>query len=107
MAKRTEDLNWTTTPPNKPGWYWFYGDPHLGTMGCDFFPDFTTPDEEHRKLYLVEVVQLANGIAAIASGNFMSLSTFHKKLRGEGHLGYWAEAELPEPPAWDLTIREK
>jgi len=93
---------WSTTPPTEPGRYWFYGDPWLGDMGSDFRDDYHGPDESHRKMHAVEVVEISNGILAVANGNFMSLDTFNKKHNG--HLGYWQRAIVPPPPPWNITL---
>lgn len=87
-------MNWTTDIPNAPGAYWFYGDAFLGASGSDFKVGYRWKPA----LHLVDVHQIQNGLAATTGGHFMQLRKFDPTQRGEGHLGYWAVAELPEPP---------
>lgn len=91
-----QEKDWSATAPNKPGWYWFYGDISMWSMGGHYFEKDPIPP--NAKLHLVDVHKISNGMMAAAEGRFVSLTPFDKRKRREGYLGYWAPAELPEPP---------
>ncbi len=68
--------DWTHKTPTKPGWYWFYGDPH-GEL------------EKFIRLYAVSVHKISNGFSYVAEGNFM----FPTRASGS-----WAKMVVPKTP---------
>ena len=75
--------DWTHDWPTKPGWYWFYGDPH-GNRYKDQFV----------RLYPVRVGKISNGLSYVAEGNF----TF----KSQASDGVWTKMIVPsEPPEED------
>jgi hypothetical protein len=95
-VKRDEINNlWSSSPPKEPGEYWFYGDPYKGQMGIDY-RDAAPPVEP--KMYLVQIRKIANGLMAVTEGQFVPLRKFNKAKHGDGYVGYWKEAILPDPP---------
>lgn len=86
-------MNWTTEAPTQPGDYWFFGD-FMGGMGLDFTDDAVVEP----RMMLVRVDKCSNGLMAVSEGRFVPRIPFDKTGRVEGYVGYWAPAELPEPP---------
>ena len=87
-------MKWSTDAPTQPGYYWFFGD-FMGGMGQDFTDKATVEP----RMVLVEVHKVSNGFMAVAEGRFVPRRVFDKSKRNEGYVGYWAPAELPEPPS--------
>lgn len=87
---------WTTDAPTNEGFYWFYGDASMGSMGCHYSD--INPEPPTLKLHLVEIQKISNGVYGIIGGRFMNLRKFDRSIRMEGYLGYWTPAILPEIP---------
>lgn len=86
----TQNLKWQDTLPTEKGWYWFYGELHMGGMGRDYFDDYIHTPE----MTIVNV----HPTMITAEGHFVSRNKFDKEKRKSGWLGYWAKATLPESP---------
>ena len=69
---------WSNETPNKPGYYWFYGDPFS-----------SNPRPQDITVYLVKFKQNSNNhLFFICDGHFM-----------DNKIGQWMPAELPEIPS--------
>ena len=92
-------MKWSTEAPTETGWYWFFGDPHMGQMGQDFTDEATV----RPRIILAEVRSISNGFVTIGEGQFIPMRQFDKALRGSyGYIDYWSPATLPtEPPDSD------
>lgn len=77
-------------PPDQPGYYWFYGDPWMGQMG-GHYAGTIDPD---KRLMLVEVERIANGLLAISKGQFIPLTKWDGKQKG--YEGKWMSAIIPD-----------
>jgi hypothetical protein len=55
-------MSWTTEIPNKPGWYWLYGDPYALKK---------TDDGARNKLHACRVYKGANSLVYVADGHFV------------------------------------
>lgn len=81
--------HWCSDIPEEEGWYWLFGNPYLGQMGCHYFEDHVV----EKRIYLVEIIKV--GIGA-TNGQIIYLKKFDKEKKIAGILGYWKNAELPE-----------
>ena len=89
------NMNWTSETPKETGWYWFYGDIHLGSMSLHYRPDFVPQPQ----LYSVKLIKRSNGLIVVADGHSMSTKRFDPKGHGEGCIGYWLPMAVPELPS--------
>ena len=87
----TIDEQWYDDPPQTPGYYWFYGEPHMGSMGGHY----SGTVKPRYKLYLVEVHKISNGVIGVSNGQFISLRKWNINSMQEGVLGHWAQAKIP------------
>lgn len=83
---------WFDAPPKKPGWYWFFGDPYMGSMGGHYTG--TVPPDN--RLSLVRVDQIANGVLAVADGHAIPLRVWRPDKQIDGVLGKWCQAMVPD-----------
>jgi hypothetical protein len=87
-------MKWSKEFPNKDGFFWFYGEPHMGQMGGHFKGTI----RPNLKMCLVEIKKISNGFLAVMNGHHVPNTPFDKENKKPGFLGYWAKAELPKPP---------
>lgn len=93
--KVADDILWSILPPTEPGHYWFYGDPEMGTMGCDYDED---PEPIKAKMYLIEIWKTGGGsLVATGDGRFLTLNQFDKLKKRSGYVGYWRKADINPP----------
>jgi hypothetical protein len=83
---------WSENPPDKPGYYFFYGDPYFGAMGKDY-EENAIPDKD---LHIVKVIAVTNSLIFICDGAFMSKKKFNGE--SEGWIGVWSAIPMPELP---------
>jgi len=88
-------MKWSNKAPTKPGSYWFFGEAFMGSMGGHYRGTV----EPFLKMILINVFEISNGMMAQGDGQYISLKPFDKEKRKEGYLGYWAEANIPDPPS--------
>jgi hypothetical protein len=93
-------MKWTDKFPKQEGKYWFYGDPHLGSMGMHYKDDYKIEPE----MYLLDVKKISNGLIGVTEGQFVPSNKFDKTKTREGYLGYFAKAELPDIPEDTLNL---
>lgn len=84
------EVDWFWHAPVEPGYYWFFGDQHMGECGGHF----TGVVQPENRLCLVEVFKISNGIMAQSGGQFFNLHKWDGKVAG--HLGRWAQATIPD-----------
>jgi hypothetical protein len=89
-------IDWSSSPPEGPGEYWFFGDPYKGQMGIDYQDDAPSVKP---KMYLVQVRKISNGFLGVTEGQIIPLEKFVKSKSRHGYVGYWGKMELPNPPA--------
>ncbi len=85
--KMSED-DWTEVWPVEPGHYWFFGW-CSGMLRCDHGPE----------IVLVKVSKAVNAFVYVGNGHFI--------YKGEGAVGLWKEAVLPEPPVIGVPFAEE
>jgi hypothetical protein len=91
-----DGCRWSSSPPEEPGEYWFYGDPYKGQMGIDYQDNAPIVKP---KMYLVQIRKISNGMMAVTEGQIIPLRKFNKaKVHGNGYVGYWRKAKFPNPP---------
>ena len=90
----TIDEQWYDDPPQIPGYYWFYGDPHMGSMG-GHYSGTVKPDY---RLCLVEVFAISNGVLGVSNGQFIPLNKWNIESKTQGVVGKWAQAKIPTIP---------
>jgi len=75
-------MSWTETWPIEQGWYWFYG-------WC-----WRSAYDEPAELHLVKVrLGQKRHPFYVTNGHFV--------WKGEGAIGWWKDAELPEVPMFE------
>lgn len=72
-------MEWTTTPPTQPGWYWVYGTPLY---------------DEHPDRFVVQIVFMGQQLSFCIPCDGLECEYL---IRPE-HVTHWFEP-LPEPPA--------
>ena len=60
--------------------------------------DFTDEKKLTLEMCLAHVTEIRGGTLIVTNGRFVGSNTFDPKMRREGHLGYWAKADIPEQP---------
>ena len=88
------DEIWSNQFPTEAGWYWFLGQPWMGSMGEQYREDYVPKIE----LFPVKIQKVSNGVIGVCCGQFMYKEPFNREHKIPGYLGKFTPATLPVMP---------